>query len=101
MASAVDDGEHGRYGYGVWDEEVDGHTWFGHTGGMVGYTATTIVVEDEGLGCVLLQNGGGGRQLVVAAALAAVRGRLVGRAAARAVGATRRHHDPGSGPLRR
>jgi hypothetical protein len=78
MASAVDDGEHGRYGYGVWEEEVDGHTWFGHTGGMVGYTATTIVVEDEGLGCVLLQNGGGGRQLVVAAALAAVRAGLSG-----------------------
>ena len=80
MGSAVDDGEHGRYGYGLWEEEVDGHTWFGHTGGMVGYTATTIVIENEGLGCVLLQNGGGGRQLVVAAALAAVRAVLAGEA---------------------
>jgi D-alanyl-D-alanine carboxypeptidase len=78
MASAVDDGDHGRYGYGLWEEEVDGHTWFGHTGGMVGYTATAIVIEDEGLGCVLLQNGGGGRQLVVAAALDAVRAGLSG-----------------------
>jgi CubicO group peptidase (beta-lactamase class C family) len=78
MAGAVDDGDHGRYGYGLWEEEVDGHTWFGHTGGMVGYTATTIVIEDDGLGCVLLQNGGGGRQLVVAAALAAVRAGLSG-----------------------
>jgi CubicO group peptidase (beta-lactamase class C family) len=78
MAGAVDDGDHGRYGFGLWEEEVDGHIWFGHTGGMVGYTATTIVIEDEGLGCVLLQNGGGGRQLVVAAALAAVRAGLSG-----------------------
>lgn len=80
MASAVDDGEHGRYGYGLWEEEVDGHIWFGHTGGMVGYTATAIVTEEEGLGCVLLQNGGGGRQLVVAAALEAVRAGLSGDA---------------------
>ena len=80
MADAVDDGEHGRYGYGLWEEEVDGHTWFGHTGGMVGYTATTIVIEEEGLGCVLLQNGGGGRQPVVAAALEAVRAGLSGTA---------------------
>jgi len=78
MAGAVDDGDHGRYGYGLWEEEVDGHTWFGHTGGMVGYTATTIVIEDEGLGCVLLQNGGGGRQLIVAAVLEAVRAGLSG-----------------------
>ena len=78
MVGAVDDGDHDRYGYGLWEEEVDGRTWFGHTGGMVGYTATTIVIQEEGLGCVLLQNGGGGRQLVVAAALAAIRAGLAG-----------------------
>jgi D-alanyl-D-alanine carboxypeptidase len=78
MAGAVDDGEHGRYGYGVWEEEVDGHTWFGHTGGMVGYTALLATVPEEGLACVILQNGGGSRRGVGAAALAAVRAGLLG-----------------------
>ena len=78
MMRAVDDGEHGRYGYGLWEEEVDGHTWFGHTGGMVGYTALLATVLEEGLACVILQNGGGSRRGVGAAALAAVRASLAG-----------------------
>jgi len=78
MRSAVDDGEHGRYGYGLWEEEVDGHTWFGHTGGMVGYTALLATVLEEGLACVILQNGRGSRRGVGAAALAAVRAGLAG-----------------------
>ena len=78
MMSAVDDGEHGRYGYGLWEEEVDGHTWFGHTGGMVGYTALLATVLEEGLACVILQNGGGSRRGAGAAALAAVRAGLAG-----------------------
>jgi D-alanyl-D-alanine carboxypeptidase len=78
MVGAVDDGEHGRYGYGLWEEEVDGHTWFGHTGGMVGYTALLATVLDEGLACVILQNGRGSRRGVGAAALAAVRAGLAG-----------------------
>jgi len=78
MTGAVDDGEHGRYGYGLWEEEVDGHTWFGHTGGMVGYTALLATVPEEGLACVMLQNGGGSRRGVGAAALAAVRAGLAG-----------------------
>lgn len=78
MASAVDDGDHGRYGYGLWNEEVDGRTWLGHSGGMVGYTALLITVPEEGLGCVMLQNGGGDRRSVVGAALAAVRAGLAG-----------------------
>jgi D-alanyl-D-alanine carboxypeptidase len=80
MEGAVDDGDHGRYGYGLWEEVVDGRTWFGHSGGMVGYTALLITVPEEGLGCVLLQNGGGGRHQVVDAALAAVRAGLAGAA---------------------
>jgi D-alanyl-D-alanine carboxypeptidase len=78
MAGAVDDGDHGRYGYGLWTEEVDGRTWLGHSGGMVGYTALLITVPEEGLACVLLQNGQGSRALVVDAALAAVRAGLAG-----------------------
>jgi D-alanyl-D-alanine carboxypeptidase len=78
MAAPVDDGDHGRYGYGLWSEVVDGRTWLAHSGGMVGYTALLVTVPDEGLGCVVLQNGRGGRHGVVAAALAAVRAALAG-----------------------
>ena len=55
----VDDGEGGPYAYGLWQEDVDGHRWIAHSGGMVGYTALLAVVPDEGLGAVILQNGGG------------------------------------------
>ena len=78
MADAVDDGDHGRYGYGLWSEDVDGRTWLGHSGGMVGYTALLVTVPEEGLACVLLQNGGGDKGQVVDAALAAVRAGLAG-----------------------
>ncbi|HWL90277.1 MAG TPA: serine hydrolase domain-containing protein, partial [Actinomycetota bacterium] len=80
MASAVDDGDHGRYGYGLWNEEVDGRIWLGHSGGMVGYTALLITVPVEGLACVMLQNGRGDKRRVVAAAFAAVRAGLAGDA---------------------
>jgi D-alanyl-D-alanine carboxypeptidase len=78
MAGAVEDDEHGLYGYGLWNEEVDGRTWLGHSGGMVGYTALLITVPGEGLACVMLQNGGGDKRRVVAAVLAAVRAGLAG-----------------------
>ena len=78
MAGAVEDDAHGLYGYGLWTEVVDGRSWLGHSGGMVGYTALLITVPEEGLACVMLQNGGGDRRPVVAAALAAVRAGLAG-----------------------
>lgn len=78
MAGAVEDGDHGLYGYGLWYEDVDGRRWFGHSGGMVGYTALFVTVPEEGLACVMLQNGEGRRHRVVAAALAAVRAGLAG-----------------------
>ena len=78
MAHAVDTDDHGTYGYGLWNEDVDGRTWLGHSGGMVGYTALLITVPEEGLGCVMLQNGGGDKGQVVAAALASVRAGLAG-----------------------
>jgi CubicO group peptidase (beta-lactamase class C family) len=78
MAGAVDDDLHGLYGYGLWTEVVDGRTWLGHSGGMVGYTALLVTVPEEGLAAVMLQNGGGDRRPVVAAALAAVRAGLAG-----------------------
>ena len=78
MASAVDDTDHGRYGYGLWTEEVEGRTWFGHSGGMVGYTALLIALLDEGMACVILQNGAGDKRGVMGATLAAVRAGLAG-----------------------
>jgi CubicO group peptidase (beta-lactamase class C family) len=71
--------EDGPYGYGLWSEIVDGRTWLGHSGGMVGYTARLVTVLDEGLGCVLLQNGGGDKEGVIGATLATVRAALDGR----------------------
>jgi D-alanyl-D-alanine carboxypeptidase len=78
MASAVDDTDHGLYGYGLWTEEIDGRSWFGHSGGMVGYTARLVTILDEGLGCVLLQNGDGDKQGVIRATFATVRAALDG-----------------------
>jgi CubicO group peptidase (beta-lactamase class C family) len=78
MARAVDDTDHGRYGYGLWTEEQDGRTWFGHSGGMVGFTALFVTVLDEGLACVVLQNGGGDKRGVLRSAFATVRAGLDG-----------------------
>ncbi|MGZ8581337.1 MAG: serine hydrolase domain-containing protein [Actinomycetota bacterium] len=73
-----DDGDGIPYAYGLWQEDVDGHRWITHSGGMVGYTALLAVVPEEGLGAVILQNGGGGKQGIVAAALDSVRAGLAG-----------------------
>ena len=74
----IDDGDGGRYGYGLWQEDVDGHRWIAHTGGMVGYTALLAVSPDDGLGLVLLQNGGGAKRGVAASVFATVRASLRG-----------------------
>lgn len=74
----VDDGEGRGYGYGLWTVEVDGVRWVGHSGGMVGYTAYLVTSPDEGLACVILQNGSGGKHGLARAALATVRASLAG-----------------------
>ncbi|MGB7806868.1 MAG: serine hydrolase domain-containing protein, partial [Actinomycetota bacterium] len=74
----VDDGQRGRYAYGLWQEEVDGHRWIAHSGGMVGYTAFLAVAPDDGLGVVMLQNGGGDKHGVTSYAFSAVRASLAG-----------------------
>jgi CubicO group peptidase (beta-lactamase class C family) len=74
----VDDGDGGRYAYGLWREDVDGHRWIAHTGGMVGYTALLAVSPDDGLGIVLLQNGRGDKRGVAVSALASIRASLGG-----------------------
>jgi D-alanyl-D-alanine carboxypeptidase len=70
----------GPYGYGLWSEAHDGRTWLGHSGGMVGYTALLATVPDDGLGCVILQNGGGDKRGLMASALATTSAGLAGEA---------------------
>jgi CubicO group peptidase (beta-lactamase class C family) len=77
--NGTDDGDGGRYAYGLWQEDVDGHRWIAHTGGMVGFTALLAVSPDDGLGIVVLQNGGGTKRGIAAAALSAVRASLAGQ----------------------
>jgi CubicO group peptidase (beta-lactamase class C family) len=74
----VDDGDGGRYAYGLWVQDVDGHRWLQHTGGMVGYTAHLAVCPDDGLGAVILQNGGGSKRELIRHALAVARASLAG-----------------------
>lgn len=78
VAQYVDDDEGGTYGYGWWQEEVDGVTWIGHSGGMVGYTAYLAVSPADGLGLVICQNGCGGKRGLVRSAFAQVRASLAG-----------------------
>ena len=74
----VDMGDGAVYGYGLWTEEVDGHRWVAHSGGMVGYTAALVTSPDEGLTCVALMNGSGSKHELVRFALASVRASLGG-----------------------
>jgi len=74
----VPDGHGGTYGYGWWQEDVDGNRWIAHSGGMVGYTAFCCVSADEGLGLVILQNGDGGKRGLARTAFAQVRAALAG-----------------------
>ena len=45
-----DDVHKGAYGYGISIDESDGHTYVGHTGGMVGHTSSIRMDMDDGLG---------------------------------------------------
>jgi D-alanyl-D-alanine carboxypeptidase len=66
------------YGYGLDVGRPDGLHVVGHSGGMVGYTALLRTLPEEGLGCVVLQNGEGGKRGVVVYALEVVRAALAG-----------------------
>jgi D-alanyl-D-alanine carboxypeptidase len=74
----VSDDEGGTYGYGWWQEEIDGAVWIAHSGGMVGYTAFLAMSPDDGLGLVILQNGGGGKRGLASSVFAEVRASLGG-----------------------
>jgi CubicO group peptidase (beta-lactamase class C family) len=76
----ADDGEGGTYGYGLWAEEIDGVRWIAHSGGMVGYTALFAVIPEEGLGCIVLQNGySEGLRKLARSAFATIRASLAGQ----------------------
>jgi len=52
------DEDHGSfYGYGLNISEDEGHAIIGHSGGMVGYSASILADLDDGLGVVVLANG--------------------------------------------
>jgi len=74
----IDDGEGGRYAYGLWERTIDGRRFVMHTGGMVGYTAILVISPDEGLGAVILQNGSGPKDAVTFHGLDVVRASLAG-----------------------
>jgi len=54
---SVERGDHTSYGFGLEVSECDGHTYIGHSGGMVGYRALILADMDDGLGAVVLTNG--------------------------------------------
>ncbi|MEA2514704.1 MAG: hypothetical protein QOF01_142 [Thermomicrobiales bacterium] len=57
------------YGYGLNTEEVAGHVYLGHSGGMIGYYARILGDLDTGLGAVVLVNGPGSPGLVARTAV--------------------------------
>jgi D-alanyl-D-alanine carboxypeptidase len=48
------------YGYGMGSWKVDGHTYIGHSGGMVGYSSRMEADMDDGVGVIALVNFPGG-----------------------------------------
>ena len=59
VIATTDDPEPLYYGYGLNTREVEGHTYVGHPGGMVGYSAAILGDLDDGLGAIVLVNGPG------------------------------------------
>ncbi len=69
-----DDGLHsGGYGYGLNIESVEGHTYIGHQGGMVGYYTSMLMDMDSGMGVMVMVNGPGEPEEVARFAMDALR----------------------------
>jgi D-alanyl-D-alanine carboxypeptidase len=68
------------YGYGIYSFAVSGHTYIGHDGGMVGYSATMLGDLDDGLGAVVLVNGPGGPVAIALEVLSLLRAARRGEA---------------------
>lgn len=75
-----DDGLHtGGYGYGLNVETVNGHTYLGHQGGMVGHYTSMLMDMDSGVGAMVMVNGPGEPEEVARFAVEAMRCHLEGR----------------------
>jgi hypothetical protein len=57
------------YGYGVMTRVLDGRTFIGHTGGMIGFVAGLQVEPASGLGVVVLENTIAGAPMMLARAI--------------------------------
>ena len=66
------------YGYGLSINDTDGHTYVGHSGGMVGYASMLLADMDDGLGASVLINGPGDPAGIALFALQALRAALHG-----------------------
>ena len=58
--------ENDAYGYGLLIRKLDGRTFIGHGGGMVGYLAGMQADPNANLGAIVLQNGMGARPMTLA-----------------------------------
>lgn len=67
------------YGYGIVTRVVDGHTYLGHGGGMIGYFSGMIGDLDLGLGVTVVINGPGGPSTIARVALDYLRATIEGR----------------------
>lgn len=75
-----DDGLHtGGYGHGLNVEDVGGHTYIGHQGGMVGYYTSMLMDMDLGMGVMVMVNGPGEPEEVARFAMEALRNQSEGR----------------------
>jgi CubicO group peptidase (beta-lactamase class C family) len=61
VIEAKEEGKNSFYGYGLDLRESDGHTYVGHSGGMVGYYSYILADMNDGLGVAVSVNGPGGR----------------------------------------
>ena len=69
------DGKHGQYyGSGLFLEEVYGHQFMGHSGGMVGFSSDLLIDITKGLGVIVLTNGDCDPSLFTRGILALVNG---------------------------
>lgn len=73
----LDPKEH-YYGLGLGIRPVDGHTYVGHTGGMLGFTSEILADMDDGLGVVTLNNSNVDSNEVAMNALSIMRGAVRG-----------------------
>ena len=65
----IDEGESWSYGYGLETRQAFGHSFFAHSGGMIGYYARIVGDLDSGLGAAVMLNGPGDNHRLASYAL--------------------------------